>query len=262
LNQTIKKRWRMSGTEKSAIVLLSGGLDSTVCLWWAKKEPYKRVVCLTFLYGSKEEKVLKTVAKKLGELAEVSQHEFLTLDFLADFARRTNSALIQGSSTTLPHPTAQELEDFNKSQASAKAVWIPGRNLLFLAIAAAYAETLKGKVDIITGFNLEEGTTFPDNTQEFIDDFTRAASRGILKAHVQIISPLAKLNKAAIIKLGKKLATPFEYSNSCYEPRGLDVAGRPIHCAHCESCQRRKRGFKESAVPDPTIYTPISRNEK
>jgi len=251
----------VSTSEKSAVVLLSGGLDSTVSLWWAKRQGYKRLDCLTFEYGSKEEIVLKAVTKKLAELATITHHEVLLLDFLTQFAKLTKSALIQGATKELPQPSEQDLDNLERSKASAEAVWIPGRNLLFLAIAAAYAETLGGEVDIVTGFNLEEGTTFPDNTQEFIDDFTRTAARGILKAKVMILSPVAKLGKESIVQLGYELGAPLEFSNSCYTPKGLTAEGKPIHCGLCESCQRRRRGFRASKLPDPTIYTNESKEQ-
>ncbi len=245
----------MPEEKKTAIILLSGGLDSTVCLWWAKNQPYVRVDCLTFEYGSKEELVLKLVTEKLGKLASADKHEFISLDFLAKFSKETNSSLIQGSTKDLPKLSEDELDDLSKGLASAKSVWIPGRNLLFLSIASAYAETIGGDVDIITGFNLEEGTTFPDNTQEFIDDFIRVAARGILNAKINVLSPLVGMNKSEIVKLGINLQVPFQYSNSCYNPQGFDVEGHPIHCGLCESCLRRKRGFAQSTLKDPTIYS-------
>ncbi|HUT79936.1 MAG TPA: 7-cyano-7-deazaguanine synthase QueC [Candidatus Bathyarchaeia archaeon] len=245
----------MSKKTKAAIILLSGGLDSTVCLWWAKKQSYSRVDCMTFEYGSKEEVVLKQVTRRLGELALVNKHEFISLNFLADFSKETDSSLIQGSTKDLPKLTEEELDNLSIGLESAKSVWIPGRNLLFLSIASAYAETIKGDVDIITGFNLEEGTTFPDNTQEFIDDFVRTASRGILNAKINVLSPLVGMNKSEIVNLGFTLHVPFQFSNSCYDPKGFDTDGRPIHCGICESCLRRKRGFAQSLHKDPTIYS-------
>lgn len=241
-------------SQKSAIILLSGGLDSTVCLWWAKNQQYKRVDCITFEYGSKEESVLVQATKKLGSLAKVNNHEFIHLEFLADFSRRIDSSLAQGSKKELPKLTPEELDNLSSGLESARSVWIPGRNLLFLSIASSYSEIIGNDVDIITGFNLEEGTTFPDNTQEFIDDFTRAASRGILNAKVSVISPLVGMKKNEIVDLGVKLKVPFEFSNSCYDPKGFDQKNRPIHCGICESCLRRKRGFKGSSIKDPTIY--------
>ena len=150
--------------------------------------------------------------------------------------------------------TPDDLDDLSSGLESARSVWIPGRNLLFLSIASAYSEIIGNDVDIITGFNLEEGTTFPDNTQEFIDDFTRTASRGILNAKVNVISPVAGMRKKEIVELGVKLNVPFEFSNSCYNPKGFDQKNKPIHCGICESCLRRKRGFNESSITDPTVY--------
>ena len=249
-------------TKKAAIVLLSGGLDSTVCLWWAKSKKYSKFTCLTFEYGSKEESVLKQAAKKIGELASVDEHTFIMLDFLKDFSKKTGSTLAQASSKELPKLTFKQLDDPLVSRKSAKAVWIPGRNLLFLSIAAAYAETLGNTVDIITGFNLEEGTTFPDNRKEFIDAFTQTASYGILNAKVRVICPLVGLNKAEIVQLGDKLHVPMHLSNSCYNPKGFDGSGKPIHCGSCESCLRRKRGFIESSINDLSAYELNSSNSK
>ncbi|NHJ46260.1 MAG: 7-cyano-7-deazaguanine synthase [Asgard group archaeon] len=242
-------------TKKSAIILLSGGLDSTVCLWWAKKQSYTRVDCLTFEYGSKEEIVQKQVTLKLSNLAKADNHEFVFLDFLADYSKRINSSLSKDSTKDLPELSDAELDDQEASLESAKSVWIPGRNLVFLAIASAYSETIGGNVDIITGFNLEEGSSFPDNTQEFIDDFTATASRGILNAKISIVSPLVGMNKSEIVALGIKLNVPFDFSSSCYNPKGFDDKGRPIHCGICESCKRRNRGFTNSSISDPTIYS-------
>lgn len=244
----------MSEENKKAIILLSGGLDSTVCLWWAKKQGYCQVAAMTFEYGSKEEKVLVEVTKNLGKKAAVDEHQFISLEFLAEFSKRSGSSLAKDSTQDLPKLKKEELDDLDKGLESAKSVWIPARNLVFLSIASSYAEVLGGEVDIITGFNLEEGSTFPDNTQEFIDDFTKTAARGVLKAQVQILSPISKMSKAQIVKLGTELGVPFSYSNSCYNPKGLDKQERPIHCGLCESCMRRKRGFQEGLDSDPTIY--------
>jgi 7-cyano-7-deazaguanine synthase len=93
----------------------------------------------------------------LGELAKVNNHEFLSLAFLSDFSKRIDSSLTQGSTKELPKLSNEELDDIKTSSESARSVWIPARNLLFLSIAGAYSETIGGEVDIITGFNLEEG---------------------------------------------------------------------------------------------------------
>ena len=240
--------------KKSAVILLSGGLDSTVCMWWSKYQDYSNIVAITFEYGSKEEIILKEVTKKLGELAKLDEHLFIQLDFLADFSKRSGSSLAKDSNIELAKLSEEELDDKVATTLSAQSVWIPARNLIFLSIASSYAETLGGTVDIITGFNLEEGSTFPDNTQEFIDDFTKVASRGVMKAKVNIVCPLVGLNKSEIVKIGEEMKVPFEFSTSCYNPQGFDKQNRPIHCGVCESCLRRKRGFLEGLNTDPTVY--------
>ena len=245
---------RMSSNNKSAIVLLSGGLDSTICLWWAKNQRYSKVTAITFEYGSKEEVILVAVTKALSKMASIDEHLFIELPFLAEFSKRSGSSLSNESTKELPKLKDKELDDLAIGLESAKSVWIPARNLVFLSIASSYAEILGDEVDIITGFNLEEGSTFPDNTQEFIDDFTRTATRGVLNAKIQVLSPISNMNKEAIVKFGNNLAVPFEYSNSCYNPKGLDPKGRPIHCGICESCMRRKRGFRDGLGFDPTLY--------
>lgn len=244
----------IKNTTSSAIVLLSGGLDSTACLWWAKKQRYTKIVCITFKYGSKEETVLLPVTEKIVELADVKVHKIISLEFLAEFSQQVDSSLIAGSKQALPTLHEKDLNNFESSTSSAKSVWIPARNLIFLSIASSYAEVLSGVVDIITGFNLEEGTTFPDNSKEFIDDFTRVVSRGVLHAKVNIVCPLVGMNKAEIVKFSEQLKLPFEYTSSCYNPAGIDGQSKPIHCGICESCLRRKRGFKEGNINDTTVY--------
>ncbi|MEA2070682.1 MAG: 7-cyano-7-deazaguanine synthase QueC [Asgard group archaeon] len=238
----------------SAIVLLSGGLDSTVSLWWAKTQQYKHIIALTFQYGSKEEAILAELTKRIGNMAGIDNHEFITLDFLAKYSKLIDSSLAQNSKVALPHLSSDELDELPQTRASAKSVWIPARNLVFLSIASALAETIGHKVDIITGFNLEEGTTFPDNSKEFIEHFNKTVELGVLHAQVTVICPLVGLDKGEIIKVGEKLGVPFVFTSSCYNPLGFDEKNHPIHCGICESCLRRKRGFKKQAIPDPTIY--------
>jgi 7-cyano-7-deazaguanine synthase len=246
--KSIKKK-----SSKHAIVLLSGGLDSTVTLWWVKKQNYSSISCLTFEYGSKEEKVSLPVTEKIAKLANVNQHLIIALDFLKAFSQQIDSALVSGSKQKLP--------SFNKpdnssgpSLETAEAVWIPGRNLLFLAIATSFAETIGRKVDIITGFNAEEAETFPDNSQRFIDNFNRLAPDATMKTKVEVVCPLANLSKEEIVTFGSKVETPFAYSVSCYQPQGFDEDDHPIHCGHCESCIRRKEAFRKSDIKDPTSY--------
>jgi len=118
---------------------------------------------------------------------------------------------------------------------SAAAVWVPGRNLVFIAIAAAWAEKL-GAAEVVTGFNAEEAATFPDNSREFAAAADRALEFSALR-RVRLSAPLAGLDKAAIVRLGRELGAPLELAWSCYR-------GGEHPCGRCESCRRRSAAEK------------------
>ncbi len=230
-----------------AILLLSGGLDSTTGLWWAK-EKYDQVHCITFSYGSSEEKSSLEVTKNLANLAKSKVHKIIKLDWLNEFSKLRDSKLVDGTP-----PNIDNLDDLEEATKTAEQVWIPARNLCFLSIAASYADAIKQDCDIIYCANLEEGATFPDNTKEFIDKFNEILKYGVFNLEVKIIAPLFDKTKKEIVKFGKKLDVPFEYSCSCYSPQGLKDK-KPIHCGVCESDKRRIRAFKEAKVEDRTEY--------
>ncbi|MEM1657475.1 MAG: 7-cyano-7-deazaguanine synthase [Candidatus Jordarchaeales archaeon] len=236
------------------VVLLSGGLDSTVTLWWAKeKERYSEIHTLTFLYGSREEKVVKKVCERLSSLSGAKKQVFLELPWLKEFSAKAGTALIEGGNLP-PKLTIQMLDDKSAVRETSRSVWVPARNLCFIAIAAAYAETLGGEIEIITGFNKEEAETFPDNSLTFTERANALLETSTLKARVSLKTPIIHLNKKEICVLAKSLNVPVEYTNSCYNPIGITEDGKPIHCGVCESCTRRRRAFLEAIGSDPTIY--------
>ncbi len=236
------------------VVLLSGGLDSTVALWWAiKKEKYDEIHALTFLYGSREEKVTKNICRKIVDLSGVTRHCFVELPWLRKFSIKTMSTLVEGGETP-PTVTLKDLSNNEKLRETAISVWIPARNLCFISIAASYAEAISSRAEIITGFNEEEAKTFPDNSPEFIDRMNALLEVSTLKAKVTLRAPLINLDKREICNFARELGVPVERSNSCYNPLGITEDGKPIHCGVCESCIRRKRAFMESWGFDPTIY--------
>ena len=132
-----------------------------------------------------------------------------------------------------------------QSKESAKAVWVPGRNLVFTAIGCSFAESI-GASKIIVGWDLEEANTFPDNSKEFLNRYNELIEIGS-PDEIEIVAPLINLNKDEIVKLGAKNNCPMDLTYSCYE-------GRDIHCGICESCMRRKRGFKKAGMDDLTKY--------
>ncbi len=239
---------------KIGIVLLSGGLDSTVALWWAIREgEYDELHTLTFLYGSKEERVIKKVCEKLASLSEVGKQVFLDLPWLREFSIKAGATLIEGGNIP-PEVSIKMLEDKNIMRRASRSVWIPARNLCFVSIAASYAESIGEEAEIIAGFNREEAETFPDNSPTFVERVNALLEVSTLKSKVILKSPLIHLDKKGICTLAKSLRVPVEYSNSCYDPVGITENGKPIHCGSCESCARRKRAFLESTGLDPTIY--------
>ena len=138
-----------------------------------------------------------------------------------------------------------ELDNLEKSQETAKSVWVPARNMVFTSIATSFAESIGAEI-IIVGWDAEEAATFPDNSKEFMDAFNELISIGSPE-NIKIEAPAIDLNKEEIVKLGVEVGAPMELSYSCY-------AGRDKHCGICESCMRRKRAFKKLKIKDLTEY--------
>ena len=137
------------------------------------------------------------------------------------------------------------MDDAEKSAESASSVWVPARNTVFTSIAAACAESIGAEI-IIVGWDKEEANTFPDNSKEFLKSFNELFKVGS-PIDIEIKAPAIDLDKDEIVKLGSDVNAPMELSYSCYK-------GTDIHCGVCESCMRRKRGFKKAGIKDLTIY--------
>ena len=146
-----------------------------------------------------------------------------------------------------------QLDDKDITLETAKKVWVPGRNILLLSIAASLADSFTEPVDIIFGANKEEGETFPDNTLEFVNKMNQAISLGCLN-EVIIKSPFSDFMKKDIVSFLVECEAPLDFTSSCYNIRKWSENRKPIHCGKCESCQRRKRAFQDSKNTDPTIY--------
>ncbi|WP_297069365.1 7-cyano-7-deazaguanine synthase QueC [Thermococcus sp.] len=232
---------------KRAVVLFSGGLDSTACIYWAKRN-YDEVIMLTVNYGSNEEKVTNRVAEFFSKELDVPL-KIVRLDFLEEFSKLRGTTLVGGET---PKVSADEINDINVARETAKSVWVPARNVVLISVAASLLDALGGG-DIIVGFNAEEGATFPDNTPEFMERTNGMLRYGTM-GEVKVVAPLIGLDKKGIAGLLKELDAKYEYSNSCYVPKGFTEDGKPIHCGECESCVRRHRGLIEALGEDRTIY--------
>ena len=220
---------------KKAVILLSGGLDSTTVMAIAKSEGYAPYA-LSFDYGQRhriELNAAKQVALEMGAV----EHKIMPMDL----------RLFGGSSLT----SNLEVPKDKLSPAHIPNTYVPARNTIFLAMALAYAEVI-GAFDVFIGANAVDYSNYPDCRPEFLSAFetmanlaTRAGSEGkTLKIH----APLLALTKAQIIQKGLELMVDYGKTYSCYDP----IEGKA--CGHCDSCLLRKRGFVEARVPDPTRY--------
>ena len=223
--------------KKKAITVLSGGLDSTVATSSFSKE--YEIHALTFDYGQKSaEREIKSagaVCEKLG-----IEHTVVKLPWLSKLG---NSALT--SNEDIPELEASQLDNKEICDETARTVWVPGRNIVFTAIATSFAEA-EGASTIIVGWDLEEAATFPDNSKEFLEAFNNVLKVGS-PDDIKVEAPVIGMTKRGIVELGSKIKAPMELSYSCYK-------GGEEHCGVCESCMRRKRAFQESGVKDKTLY--------
>jgi len=219
---------------KKAVVLLSGGLDSTTVLYWAKKRHYQ-IFPLAFDYGQRHGKKELYAARKIARLNE------LNLKVIQISLPWKGSALIDKS---CPLPQAASEKDIGGSIPS---TYVPSRNLIFLAFAFSYAESVNASL-ILIGANSIDFSGYPDCRPQFYRLLNRLAQIGTKAGcegqRIQVITPLIYLSKANIVRLGKKLKVPFRLTWSCY-------AGRQRPCGRCDSCLLRSRGFAETGMRDP-----------
>jgi len=228
----------MQSTNQRAVVLASGGLDSTVTAAIAKQEGCD-LFFLTIAYGQRhavEVDRAKQVAAALG----VTSHLVMNLDLHA----------IGGSALTTRAAVPKDRTGKERGQ-SIPVTYVPGRNLIFLSIAAAHAEVV-GAPFIYFGANVLDYSGYPDCRPEFIHAFEAAVKEGT-KAGLEgnplhVKAPLLMLTKAEIIRRGIELHVPFNLTHSCYDPVGIQACGR------CDSCLIRLEGFAKVGVVDPIAY--------
>ena len=225
-----------------AVVLLSGGLDSTTALAVARGQGFE-CYALSVDYGQRHRVELEraaAVAKALG----AAEHRVVALDLRQ----------IGGSALTadIAVPKDRSADEMGRG---VPITYVPARNTILLGLALGYAE-VAGAFDIFIGANVLDYSGYPDCRPEFLSAFERLANlatkagtegAGTFRVH----SPLLKLTKAEIIREGTKLGVDYALTLSCYDP---DAAGRA--CGRCDSCALRRKGFAEAGVPDPTEYAP------
>ncbi|HEY1187623.1 MAG TPA: 7-cyano-7-deazaguanine synthase QueC [Gemmata sp.] len=223
-----------------AVVLLSGGLDSTTALAVARSQRFE-CYALSVDYGQRHRIELDraaAVAKMLG----VAGHRTVKLDLRQ----------IGGSALTADVAVPKDRSETEMGQ-GVPVTYVPARNTILLGLALGFAEVV-GAFDIFIGANVLDYSGYPDCRPEFLSAFerlanlaTKAGTEGAGTFHVH--SPLLKMTKAEIIRAGTKLGVDYSLTLSCYDP---DATGRA--CGRCDSCLLRKKGFAEAGVPDPTPY--------
>ena len=225
---------------RKAVVLSSGGIDSTTAMAIAKHEGFK-IYSLSFFYGQRHAFELEA-AQKVAKAIGVTEHLVINIDLKQ----------IGGSSLTddIDVPKDRDEQEITRE---IPVTYVPARNTIFLSFALAWAEVLKS-FDIFIGVNALDYSGYPDCRPEYIDAFERMANlatksgvEGDMK--IRIRTPLIRLTKAKIIQKGIDLGVDFALTHSCYDP-----SPRGLACGRCDSCLLRKKGFKEAGVSDPARY--------
>lgn len=220
---------------KKAVVLFSGGLDSTTCLALAKSQGYE-CFGLSFSYGQRHSAEL-SAAKRIAQHMGI-EHKIVALDV----------DLFRGSALT---DEKLQVPDFQKSE-EIPVTYVPARNTIFLSMALGFAESI-GARDLFIGVSSIDYSHYPDCRPEFIQAFQTLANlatkAGVENDSLTLHAPLQYLSKAKTIELGSELGVNYALTVSCYQANDAGEA-----CGHCDSCTFRKQGFAEAKRKDPTVY--------
>lgn len=226
----------MTHLHQHAIVLFSGGLDSTTCLYWAQAN-FTTVTALSFRYGQRHSSELKfatDIAHMLG-----IEHRIIDIDI----------AQLGGSALT---DLSIDVPDYSKEYDIAPITYVPARNTIFLSYALAVAE-VKQANHIVIGVSSVDFSGYPDCRADFIDAFETMANLATVAGRqgnrLSIVTPLQHLSKAETLQLGLSLGVDYAMTVSCYQ---ADIDGRA--CGICDSCVLRRQGFRDAGIEDPTRY--------
>jgi len=227
-------------SQRKAVVLLSGGMDSATALAIAAREGFAPYA-LTFRYGQRHA-IEVEAARRIAERAGVAAHRVIDIDL----------RVFGGSALTADIPVPQGRPE-GQIVRSVPITYVPGRNTIFLAYATAWAEVL-GADDIFIGVNAIDYSGYPDCRGEYIEAFermARLATRAGVEEHrrLTIHTPLIRMSKADIIRKGLELGVDYGLTMTCYDPSEIGEA-----CGQCDACMLRLRGFREAGATDPIRY--------
>jgi 7-cyano-7-deazaguanine synthase len=229
---------------KRAVVLLSGGLDSSTCLAAAIHQGYE-AHALSVDYGQRNRGELAR-ARRIARALGAAGHRVVRVDLSA----------FGGSALTDPALAVPRGRSRREIARGIPITYVPARNTVLLALALAHAETV-GAADLFIGVNAVDYSGYPDCRPAFVRAFERlarvATKAGVEGRPFRVRTPLLRRSKAGIVRLGTRLGVPFRLTLSCYAPE------RGRACGGCDACALRRKGFAEAGVPDPTLYASAGR---
>src|SRR5512137_507395 len=232
-------RRRTSVRPPRAVVLLSGGLDSSTVLAVARRRGFE-VHCLSVDYGQRHKGEL-AAARRVARALGAASHR----------AARVSLSAFGGSALTDAAIDVPKGRDASEMGGDIPVTYVPARNTVLLSVALAWAEVL-GANDLFLGVNAVDYSGYPDCRPEFLRAFERVARvatrAGVQGGRLRVHAPLLRLSKAGIVRLGTRLGVPYHLTLTCYDPVGSKACGR------CDACTLRRKGFEEARVPDPTRY--------
>jgi 7-cyano-7-deazaguanine synthase len=242
---------------RSAVNMISGGVDSVTTAYYVNKELKPRNQLLIFCnYKQRtyayEEFCIKRISKVLGLPLKV-----IDLKWLGDI-----------STSVLTHPEKEiaetkeaDLWDPEKARQRILRWWDPCRNAVLLLVGLSHAESFyisKGeRYDVFIGIRRETPVAMKDNTPEFLDEMNRLSEQATHHGGYKLLAPLITYDKDKVVELGERLGVPWEYTYSCYAGSGFKTVKGvklPVHCGRCSNCARRKIAFKDAGVRDPSVY--------
>src|SRR5512140_3579751 len=234
----------MPARPRKAVVLLSGGLDSSTCLAVARADGFQ-VHALSVDYGQRHKGELQR-ARRIARALGAADHKVVKVDLSA----------FGGSALTDAAIAVPKRRSARKMSQDIPVTYVPARNTVMLALALAHAETI-GAEDVYVGVNAIDYSGYPDCRPAFLRAFERlarvATKAGVEGRPLRVRAPLLRLSKAEIVTLGTRLGVPYRETLTCYDP----VRGRA--CGACDACQLRRQGFLDAGIPDPTLYAGAAR---
>lgn len=221
--------------KKKAVVIASGGIDSSTLLFKTVKENYE-THAITFIYGQKHKREIDS-AKRVSKSLKIP-HKIVDLSSLKE--------ILSGSALTDSRIDIPEVPAEATHYETLKTTIVPNRNSIFLSIAIGYAVSIGADLVLFGAHHSDRGV-YPDCRREFIEAFQHSEQLANDNLELKIEAPFINVDKSRIVKLGSELGVPYQETWSCYR-------GEELHCGICSSCRERKRAFTEAGIYDPTQY--------